>query len=124
MTIILPIKPNEAFAILKGEKQWIYRRRKPTQPIDKILLYCSRPFSMIIGECDVEPYVREGEINELWDQTWREAGEPEILYFAYFKNKTNGYAFKISSYKEYKPYHSIEKYGLIAAPQTFVYVKR
>ncbi len=124
MTIILPIKPNEAFAILNGEKRWIYRRRKPKQKIDKILLYCSKPFSMIIGECDVEEHVREGTIDDLWNQTWREAGEPEFLYFAYFKNKTSAYAFKIESYLAYKPYRSIEQYGLIAAPQTYVYVKK
>jgi len=121
-SVIMSIKPMYAEMILDGTKKFEFRKHSFTKPVDRILMYSTKPVGKIVGYFTVEEVLR-GKKSEIWDLCSEFAGMSECDYFEYFDGKSVAHAMKIE--KVYRlenpinPYYSIKGFK---APRSFVYL--
>lgn len=120
--ILLSIKPEFANRIVSGEKRFEYRTHVPIKKVDSIVIYSTTPVGKIIGEVEVEGVV-SGAPSSLWEKTKEFAGIPRAKYREYFKGRKVAYAFKLGQVKIFEQDVFLSDYGVIKAPQSFVYLK-
>lgn len=117
----MSIKPNFAYAILRGEKKYEFRRSIFTRQVDIILLYATAPVGRVLAEFDVCSIISES-VQSLWNRTKRFAGIGEELFLKYFQGRDYGHAIEIGQVRPYKtPFCPIKHLG-IRPPQSFVYL--
>ena len=120
--IMLPIKPVYAKQILNGTKKVEYRKWIPSCGLPfKVIIYSSSPVKEVVGSFIVNEVIKATP-EEIWIQTNEIGGIDRNSFFTYFENKPEAYAFKISDVEIYNPTRSLNDYGLIEAPQRFVYL--
>lgn len=121
--VILRIVPMYADAIFDGTKKVEFRRKVWKDPnIRRVIVYSSSPIKQIIGEFEIDRIIR-GEKEEIWDMfkddeyigTTREA-------FDFYIQSDECVAIKIGKLFPYKEPKSLEDFGLITPPQSFVYL--
>jgi len=123
MNVLLSVKPKYVNSILKGKKEYEFRKKMFKKgPINFIFIYSSSPVKKIVG------YFKLGEIIEdhpkmLWDKLSGVSGLNKEEFLDYFKNKEIGYALKITDLKRFKipenPNYLIKNFH---PPQSFCYV--
>ena len=122
MRVLLSIKPEFADKIFSGEKKYEFRRSIfKNQSVKKIIVYASSPVQKVIGEFEIES-ILDGTPTWLWEQTWKHAGISEDFFFAYFKEKENGYAIKVTKVFKYKEPLCLKKAFKLSPPQSFAYI--
>lgn len=118
---LLSIKPNFAYAILRGEKKYEFRRSIFTRPVDVVVLYATAPVRRVVAEFEVCSVISQ-PLQTLWDRTKKFAGIGEEYFFRYFQGRVYGHAIEIGEVRPYKsPFCPIERFG-IRPPQSFVYL--
>lgn len=123
MKIILSIKPQFVREIFAGRKRFEYRRSICKQPIDTVVIYCSAPVSMIVGEFEVKRIIAESP-KTLWQETHNWAGIDKAYFDKYFSEKNKGYAFQIGEVKEYvEPLFLTSICPGAKPPQSFMYLR-
>lgn len=120
-SIILPVKPCYVDAIFADKKRWEYRRVAPRRPVARIYLYETAPVSAVSGSVDVQGVV-EGTPREVWEATGDEGGISREEFFKYFKGAERAYALRLRRPVAFLDPVPKERFGLTAAPQTFVYL--
>lgn len=89
--------------------------------MDVVVVYTTRPTSLVVGEFDVAGIISES-VEELWSRTRRYAGIDQEVFFKYFKGRGVGHAIEIGNVRKYKkPLELGNTFG-IRAPQSFVYI--
>jgi predicted transcriptional regulator len=120
-TIMLPIHPIYANKILSGEKRYEYRRKIPKQPVELIFIYATKPIQKVVGHVYVIS-TDEYFLDVMWEITKDKAGISHEVYKRYFHGRNVGYVFFLANYCKYTRPAKIEDFGLIKAPQSFVYI--
>ena len=119
---LLSIKPCFAYAILRGEKKYEFRRSIFTRRVDVILLYACAPVGQVLAEFDVRSIISD-PVQSLWNRTKSFAGIGEEYFFKYFHGKKYGHAIEIGEVRPFEtPFCPIRTLG-IRPPQSFVYLR-
>jgi predicted transcriptional regulator len=122
MKVLLSIKPEFTARIFDGSKRYEYRRVIHKDRTAKIaIVYASSHVRKVIGEFEIEDILDE-ELLVLWSKTEKYAGIDKQRFFAYFKNKSRGYAIKIGKTTLYCPPLSLSSLGIPKPPQSFRYL--
>lgn len=119
--ILFSIKPEYVKDILSGRKKYEYRKIKPKNRVDAIIIYSSAPVMKIVAEVEVEEII-EGNTDEIWEKTKNGSGTNKKLYDEYFKNKNIAVAYKLGKIKVYETPKKLTELGLNHAPQSYVYL--
>lgn len=121
-SILLPIKPVFAEAILSNKKKYEYRRKICKRPINKIYIYATAPVKAIVGEVEVLDKLTLRK-NELWEKTKNESGISFKYYQKYFSNDDYASAYSLGKTVRYKKPIDLSDLGIRYYPQSFVYMK-
>lgn len=119
--ILFSIKPEYVKEILSGRKKYEYRKIKPKNRVDAIIIYSSAPVMKIVAEVEVEEIIVD-EPNKVWEKTKNGSGTNKKLYDEYFKNKNIAVAYKLGEVKVYEKPKKLTELGLNHAPQSYVYL--
>ena len=119
--ILFSIKPEYVKDILSGRKKYEYRKIKPKNRVDAIIIYSSAPVMKIVAEVEVEELI-EGNTDEIWEKTKNGSGTNKKLYDEYFKNKNIAVAYKLGKINVYEKPKNLIDFGLNHAPQSYVYL--
>lgn len=124
MKVLLSIKPEFVNKIFSGEKKYEYRRNIfKNQSVDTIIVYCTKPVGMIVGEIKIDE-VLNLELNSLWEKTKDSSGLKYEFFKSYFHDKETGYAIKFKEVTEYsEPLYLTDYKKNLKAPQSFCYVE-
>ncbi len=123
MKVILSIKPEFAFKIFDGTKQFEFRKAIFKNPaVNKIIVYASSPVQKVIGEFEIDEILKF-EKNRLWELTSEASGITEHFFFKYFEEKQDGYAIKIKNTKRYSTPKSLKLDFNLLPPQSFAYFR-
>ena len=121
MKVVLSIKPEFAFKIFDGTKQFEFRKAIFKNPdVNKIIVYASSPVQQVIGEFEIDEILKF-EKNKLWELTSEASGITEHFFFKYFEEKVDGYAIKIKNTKRYNIPKSLKRDFNLLPPQSFAY---
>lgn len=71
--ILFSIKPEYVKDILSGRKKYEYRKIKPKNRVDAIIIYSSAPVMKIVAEVEVEEIIEENT-DEIWEKTKNGSG--------------------------------------------------
>ena len=121
MKILVSIKPEYVKDILSGRKKYEYRKIKPKNRVDAIIIYSSAPVMKIVAEVEVEEII-EGNTDEIWEKTKNGSGTNKKLYDEYFKNKSIAVAYKLGKINVCAQPKNLIDFGLNHAPQSYVYL--
>lgn len=119
--ILFSIKPEYVKDILSGRKKYEYRKIKPKNRVDAIIIYSSAPVMKTVAEVEVEEIIVD-EPNKVWEKTKNGSGTNKKLYDEYFKNKNIAVAYKLGEVKVYETPKKLTEFGLNHAPQSYVYL--
>lgn len=122
-TILLPIKPEYANAIIKQTKLYEYRKTKCKKEINKIVIYSTSPIKKVIAEVEVKEIISNSP-NQLWKETKKYSGISKTKYMKYFKNKNIGYAYKLGKVVIYDTPKTLEEFGIHYYPQSYIYLDK
>lgn len=91
---LLPIRPEYASAIMRGDKRVEFRRRGFSRDVEFVVVYASSPVKRILGFFRVSE-VAAGHPEELWDR-YSEVGAIDLeAYTAYYAGAEQGVAIEI-----------------------------
>ncbi len=122
MKVLLSIKPKYAELILKGEKQYEFRRAIFKSPlVTKVVIYASSPISKVIGEFEID-CILSLDLEELWMRTMELSGIDKSFYDDYFEGKEVGHAIKVKKVKRYSKHKELQEFDIKCAPQSFAYI--
>ena len=120
-TIMLPVKPVYADAILDGSKRYEFRRTKPRWEPDSVVLYASAPVKQVVGEARVH-CIFTGTPEHIWETCKDAAGISHEDYMRYFAGAKTAYALVLLDPERFNPPRTLADYGIKRAPQSFVYL--
>ena len=119
--IVLPIKPDFAYAILSGKKKYEYRKRLCKKDVNKIYIYATAPVKMIIGEVRVIDKMSLDKA-KLWEKTQMYSGITKKFYDQYFEFQGCAGAYRLGEVIQYKIPVTLESIGIEYVPQSYIYV--
>lgn len=124
MNVLLSIKPKYVEQILNGNKKYEFRKAifKNFNEVDTIYIYSSAPVKKIVASFKVDA-VFESHPKNLWRKYNKHSGIDKECFFAYFENRSTGFAIKIGKLQHFKEH--IEPKNVITnfvPPQSFCYV--
>ena len=97
MNVLLSIKPKYAEAILKGEKQYEFRKVIfKDRKVERIYIYSSSPVKRIVGVFVVGDII-EDHPKRIWKKCKEKSGINEEDFFNYFNGNEKGYAIRIDN---------------------------
>ncbi len=120
-TILLPIKTEYVKRILSGEKTFEYRKCKPKQNIDKIVIYETSPKKRVVGFAEVKGVITDTPAR-LWESTRKSGGITKKKYMEYFCGKDEAYAYILGKVHECKNEIRLKQIGISQSPQSYMYL--
>lgn len=120
-TIIMSIHPEYAHLILNNKKKYEYRRNRCKSDVEKILIYSTRPESLIIGEVQVKAII-SGPPIDIWDKTSKYSGISKNKFLEYFRYTNIAYAYCLGKATVYDSPITLGDLGINKAPQSYVYM--
>lgn len=122
MIALFSIKPEFVEKIFSGQKGYEYRRVIFKKEVKKIVVYCTKPVGMIVGEFEVEEIIKDSP-SELWSKTRDSAGVHKKFYTEYFNGRKVGYAIKFGKKQLYqKAVDPSDVFENFRPPQSFRYL--
>lgn len=119
--MLLSIKPEYVEKIMRGEKQYEFRKNQCRKDVRIILFYASAPKKRVVGKAEIETvYVNTPK--EIWKLTKGTAGITKKLFFEYYQNSVKAVAYKLTNVVMYDKPRTLSYYGVLHAPQSFVYL--
>jgi len=94
MKILLSIKPEYTEKIFSGEKKYEFRKQKPKQIIEMVIIYECHPSKNIVGWFNVKRII-SGSPKEIWVKCKNSGGIEKEDYFNYCNGKKIIYALQI-----------------------------
>ena len=122
-TILLSVKPEYAKRILAGTKQFEYRKRLATKPVEKIIIYETVPTMKIVGEVIVVETISEAP-ESLWEKTKEKAGISSLKYHDYFMGCDTAYAYRLGKVTRYTAPKMLADFNILHPPQSFIYITK
>lgn len=122
MKILLSIKPEYTKKIFSGEKKYEFRKQKPKQKIEKVIIYECHPSKKIVGWFSVKKII-SGSPKEIWEKCKDSGGIEEEGYFNYCNGKKIIYSFQIDRTFQFDtPINPFEIDSDFNPPQNFLYL--
>jgi predicted transcriptional regulator len=122
LKVLLSIKPEFVAKILDGSKRYEYRRTIfKRREVKVVVVYESNPIRKVVGEFDIGEIIRDHPVS-LWAKTKYFSGTTAEKFFAYFDDKSIGYAIEIALVRRYDMPKSLQSYGITLPPQSFRYI--
>lgn len=121
--ILLSIKPEYAKLILDGSKKYEFRKHLAHETVNSIVIYSTSPQMAVVGEVDVIQSIAMSP-PALWEFTKKEAGISRTNFIRYFRDCKKAYAYKLGNVTIYEYPKALEDFGLLQAPQSFVYLAK
>ena len=100
MKVLLSIKPKYVQKIFSGQKKFEFRKNIFKKNISSVVIYSSSPVKKIVGEFTIKN-ILEGDIEYIWQQTYKFAGITKEEYLSYFNKKNKAFAIEIDEIKKY-----------------------
>lgn len=123
MELLLSIKPTYSQKILSGEKKFEFRKRKPKQRVDQVLIYESSPSKAIVGSFTIKR-IHSGTPEKIWAQCKNSGGIIEKKYFEYCNGSRIIYAYEIDEFVKFdNPINPFQDLIDFKPPQSFLYLK-
>ena len=119
--ILLSVKPEYVEQIFAGTKRYEYRKRLPKEEVSKLVIYATNPVKQVMGEVKLEGFL-SGSPDYIWERTKEEAGITRSKFRNYFKDTMKAYAFILGEITIYESPKSLNDFGVLNAPQSFVYI--
>lgn len=119
--IILSIKPEFVEKIISGEKKFEYRRRLCKREIDRIYIYSTAPVKQVVAEATVTGRM-EGDKEDIWRWTEKFSGIDRKYFDCYFESRECAGCYCLGAVKVYETGFDLQKFGILHAPQSYVYV--
>lgn len=119
--ILLSIKPEYAEQIFAGIKRYEYRKRLPREEVSKLVIYATNPVKQVIGEVKLEGFL-SGSPDYIWERTKKDAGITQSKFRQYFEGTMKAYALVLGEIIVYESPRSLNDFGVLNAPQSFVYL--
>ena len=120
-TMLLSIKPKYAKVILEGKKQYEFRKSKPKSGVNRIIFYASSPQKQVVGGATIGRII-EGTPKDIWEIAKTAAGITKEFYYSYYDGKDKAIAYKLKDVVIYDKPKNLEDYGIMQAPQSFIYL--
>jgi predicted transcriptional regulator len=120
--ILLSIKPEFVDKIFSGEKLYEYRKSIFRKSVSRVIVYCTKPVGMIVGEFQIEEVIEDCP-RAIWNRTKKFSGVEKEFYLKYFEGRSKGYAIKIGVKTLYeKPVDPYTGHKSFFPPQSFMYL--
>lgn len=120
--IIISINPEHVKNIIDGSKKYEYRTKVAMQDIESILVYCTYPYKKIVAEVAINSILEDTPKN-LWERTKKFSGINKDFYDKYFEGRELAYAYELGSVTRFDIPKDLSEYGIMTAPQSYVYLK-
>lgn len=118
---LLPIRPQYATAIMRGEKRVEFRRRGFSRDVEFVVVYASSPVQKILGLFRISG-IAEGHPQELWDR-YADVGAIGLDAFTrYYAGAEHACAIGIDRVCVFQTPLSLSALGERRAPQSFKYI--
>lgn len=121
-TILLSIKPEYVSRILEGSKRFEFRRSVAKRKVDRILIYSTAPVKKVVALVEMTGVLQDSP-RRLWQQTHASAGISRAEFMDYFAGRTVAYAYQLGTLRRFKEPRTLAEYGIVSAPQSFVYIE-
>ncbi|MDD4906047.1 MAG: hypothetical protein PHD39_07820 [Methylobacter tundripaludum] len=122
MIALFSIKPEYVEKIFSGEKLYEYRKAIFKNNVKKIVIYCTMPVGMIVGEFDVEDILEDCP-QSIWKKAKAHSGVSRSFYNEYFSGRDKGYAINIGTKRRYESaVNPFDIFDSFTAPQSFFYL--
>lgn len=122
MKVLLSIKPEFAFKIFEGTKEYEFRKVIFKRPnIKTVVVYASSPVQRVIGEFEIDTILKETP-EKIWEKTKSKSGISEEFFYDYFYNREVAYAIKIKKVTQYKESFNLRDKFDVLPPQSFAYL--
>lgn len=120
--MLLSINPEYVEKILDGTKKFEYRKRKCSRNnVDTIIIYATSPIKKVVGEVKIKDVLVDNP-TEIWQITNQKSGITKEFFDSYYKNREIAVAYKLGKVTKYKKGKSLTEYGVMHAPQSFIYI--
>lgn len=121
MNVILSIKPEYAWAIIRGEKKVEFRKSIFKKNINKIYVYSSAPDQSIIGYFSVKN-IDSDSPQKLWEKYGKVGCIEKEKFFKYYSKKQKGISIIINRVHKFKnPIKPNTIFESFYPPQSFQY---
>lgn len=121
---LLPIQPRFARAILGGEKQVEFRRRRFGRDVEYVVVYASSPICGIVGSFRISG-ISEGCPRDIWEDFKDVGGIRRDEYFQYYAGAERAYAIGIERVCVLeRPLPLRQLSSSLKAPQSYTYLTR
>lgn len=119
--MLLSIKPKYVKVILEGKKQYEFRKIRPKNGVNRVVIYATSPQKEVVGEATIDE-ILEGSPKEIWEIARTAAGITKKFYFSYYAKKDKAIAYKLKDVVIYEKPRTLSDYGIRQAPQSFIYL--
>jgi len=120
--MLLSINPEYVESILRGEKEYEYRKFRCREDVDKILIYATAPQKQVVAEAEIAEIV-EDDVLAVWQQTKDRAGVSYPFFRKYYKGKKTAVAYRLKNLTVYDVPMSLQDIGVPCAPQSYRYLE-
>lgn len=119
----MSIKPVYADMILKGYKKYEFRKHSFLRPINKVLIYSTKPIGKIVGYFTFDTILKDTPI-KIWEMCSEYGGVSKGDFFNYFKMVNNAYAMRVNHvFKYVNPISPFKITKDFKAPHSFFYLE-
>ncbi len=119
---LLAIHPEYIQSIISGEKKVEFRRQKFSKPVDRIVIYGTRPIQKVVAYFLVS-HIAQASPTELWNKYQNIAGIGKKSFLDYFKGTEDAVAIVIDSVRIFsKPIALYKISKKLNPPQSFTYL--
>ena len=122
MIVLFSIKQKYVEKIFSGEKGYEYRKAIFKSHVNKVVVYCTKPIGMIVGEFEIKE-ILAGHPTHIWEKTKYLSGIEEKFYKDYVKGKEKVYAIEIGRIRLYM--NAVDPHEIFddfIPPQSFRYL--
>lgn len=119
--VLLSIRPEHVENIFNGSKRFEFRKIRFKKDVSEIVIYCTHPVMKVVGKATVKNTIKCCP-EEMWGLTEEFAGIDKLFFYEYYKGKQEAVALELDNVTEFDTPESLESYGLVQAPQSFVYL--
>ncbi|MBE3121138.1 MAG: ASCH domain-containing protein [Thermoplasmata archaeon] len=119
----MSIKPEYTEKIFSGEKKYEFRKQKPRELVEMVLVYESNPSKNIVG-CFTIKKILSGSPENIWKKCKNNGGIEKENYFAYCNDKKVIHAMEIDEFFEFDcPINPFKIISDFKPPQNFIYLE-
>ena len=119
--MLLSINPEYVDRILRGEKEYEYRKFRCRSDVDKIIIDATAPQKRVVAEADISEII-EDDVLSVWQQTKERSGVSYPFFRKYYKGKKTAVAYHLKNLNVYDVPMTLRDIGVSNAPQSYCYL--